>query len=80
MDRQVISQEELKSSLTAELQKFEGCENCQVVAVMRLHEPDKTGCNWSRTVTVRATGVPRDIFVPAVKEVITRARDKFNLE
>jgi len=80
MARKLLSTEELEFWLTAELRKFEGCEKCEVMAVMRLYEPDETGCNWSSHITVKATGVPQDILNSAVSEVIRRARPKFNIK
>jgi hypothetical protein len=79
MPRKLLSTEELESWLTAELGKFEDCEECEVMAVMRLRKPGRTGCNWSSNLKVRATGVPQDILRPVVSEVIRRARAKFNI-
>ena len=80
MTRSLLSREELESWLTAELRKFETCENCEVMAVMPLREPDEDGCNWSKTLTIRATGVPQDILNCAFSNVMAKARSKFNLK
>ena len=80
MKRKLLSPEELESWLTVELRKFKGCKSCEVIGVDGLLEPDKTGCNWSSLVTVRVTGVPRDVFEPPVKDVVEQAQAKFNLK
>lgn len=80
MTRTLLSQKELESWLTAELRKCEGCEECEVMAVMPLRETDEEGCNWSRTLTIRATGVPQDILHSAFSNVMAKARSKFNLK
>jgi hypothetical protein len=81
MTRKILGREELESWLTAELRKFEECEDCEVVHVIRLRIPDKAGCNWSRTVTIRGcTEVAREILRPAFEKVMAKARSKFNLK
>lgn len=66
--------------LTSELRRFDGCEECEVVGVYRLQEPDEEGCNWSMEgVPVRATGVLAEILRPALVNVVTRAKERFNV-
>ena len=80
MTRKLLSREELEYWLTAELRKFEECEGCEVRHVIPLRGPDKDGCNWSRTLTIRATGVPQNILNLAFSKVMAKARSKFNLK
>lgn len=78
-NRQLVSQDILINWMTAEVAKFEGCENCQVKGVYMLIEPDPEGCNWSLQ-TIRVTGVPREIYEPAVALVVAKARNRYNLK
>ena len=80
MARTVVRREELRAWLTAEIRKFEGCEECTVGGVTPLREPDKCGCNWSDSIVLRATGVPSEIYKPALTKVMVEARSKFNIE
>lgn len=73
-----ISMDDLAQWLTAEVRKFEGCEECLISGVYRLAAPDEDGCNWSMGY-MRATNVPRAILDPAIADVVARARQRFNL-
>jgi hypothetical protein len=73
----LVSMDDLAQWLTAEVRKFEGCEECLVTGVYRLAAPDEDGCNWSMGY-MRATGVPRAILDPAMSDVVSRARQSFN--
>ncbi len=79
MARKVVTKEELQAWLTAEIRKYEGCEDCKFGGVMPLSEPDEAGCNWSDSVVLRATGVPPEIYKPALTKVMFEARSKFNI-
>jgi hypothetical protein len=79
MARQVITKQKLKAWLTIEIQKFEGCEHCQVGGISNLRVLDEGGCNWSDSVVLRATGVPAEIYRSAFTQVMVEARAKFNV-
>lgn len=78
-ERQITTYHALKQWITAELQKCEGGEECEVIGMHRLVEADADGCNWSGP-TLSSAGVPWEIFSQAVSDVIGRARAQFNLE
>ncbi|HEY2917390.1 MAG TPA: hypothetical protein VGK77_00205 [Candidatus Binatia bacterium] len=78
-NRGSISKEQLAAWMTKELQKFEGCEECEVHQPYELREPDAEGCNWSLS-SIRATGVPKEVYGPALDKVVSEARTKFNIE
>lgn len=74
----LISMDDLARWLTAEVRKFEGCEECLITGVYRLAAADEDGCNWSMGY-MRATNVPRAVLEPAIADVVARARQRFNL-
>jgi hypothetical protein len=78
MNRDVISKEELQEWLTTEIRKFGGCEECSFGGIIPLRQPDEFGCNWSVGI-LRATGVPPEIYRPALEIVMAEARRKFNI-
>ena len=80
MSRRLVSREELRSWMNAELKKFEGCEDCEFGGVTPLQQPDETGCNWSDSMYIRTGGVPQETFQPAVQKIIAEARRHFNLK
>jgi len=79
MPRSVVTKEELQVWLTTEIRKIEGCEECSFGGIVLLREPDEIGCNWSDNIFLRATGVPPEIYRPAVAKVMVEARSKFNI-
>ena len=80
MARTVVTKEELRTWLTAEIRKIEGCETCNFCGVMPLQGVDESGCNWSETIYLKATGVPSEIYTPAIAKVRAEARSKFNIK
>lgn len=75
MTRTLITKNELKDWLTAEIQKEEDCETCEFRGVIGLQEPDEDGCNWSDTLYINQSGVPYDV----VRKIVVAARQKFNI-
>lgn len=71
----LITKQELKDRLTAEIQKEDDCETCEFGGVMGLQEPDEDGCNWSDTLYLNQSGIPDSI----VRKVVAAARAKFNI-
>ncbi len=80
MARTVVTKEEFQAWLTAEIRKIEGCETCSFCGVMPLQDLDESGCNWSETIYLKATGVPSEIYRPAIAKVRAEARSRFNIE
>ena len=78
-ERQVVSTEALCGWMTRELQQYEGCAECAITAVHRLRDIDIEGCNWSLS-SLRATGIPQELYGPPLDEVARKARAKFNLK
>jgi hypothetical protein len=79
MARKIISRDQLKAWMTAEIQKFEGCEEVEVNGITPLREPDSEGVNWSDTIGMRVTGVPKEIYKAALAKVLATARARFNI-
>ena len=79
MERKVVTNEVLQAWLTAEIQKFEGCEECSFGGIKPLREADESGCNWSSDIVLRMTGVPQEIYIPAVSKIMREARKRFNI-
>ncbi len=79
MVRRIISTKELQVWLTAEIKKHEGCHDCHFGGITSLRTPDEAGCNWADRIVIRATGVPPEIYEPAVAIVMTKARSQFNV-
>ena len=79
MERTIVTKEELQAWLTVEIRKFEGCEECSFGGIIPLREVDESGCNWSGSVVLRATGVPPEIYRIAVAKIMADARSKFNI-
>jgi hypothetical protein len=49
MERKLVTIEELKTLIVAEILKLDNCTECVIEKVQLLPEPDEEGCNWSRT-------------------------------
>ena len=79
MSRKLVSEEELRGSLDAQLKKHEECTDCHFGGIKRARGTDDTGCNWSDPV-LSCRGQPADICAPIARRVIDEARAKFNLE
>ena len=79
MKRQLVSSKHIATYITQELQKVEDCKDCKIRDVLRLHEPDNEGCNWSSTVVASTGGVPATYFNAHLNEIIVNARATFNL-
>ena len=80
MARQVITPRELAAWMTEQIRQYEGCEEVEVGEPMELREPDEAGCNWSDSMVLRATGVPKELLNPAFGRVLAEARKRFNVE
>ena len=78
MARTVVSENELRKWLDAQIQKHEECAGCHFGGIMRLRRTDDTGCNWSDPV-LTCSGQPARICVPIAAQVLAEARQKFNL-
>jgi len=78
MAREMLTREEMRDWLTAELRKHEGCEEMTVLMVMGLQEEDETGCNWSDTLHLSGD-VSREVYLPALTAVVREARARFNV-
>jgi len=80
MPRKVIARDELSAWMTAHIRKVEGCEQVEVGGVIPLQEPDAEGVNWSESIVLTATGVPKEIYEPAIRKVLATARVQFNIK
>lgn len=79
MARKLISRKQLAAHLTSEIRKVEDCDNLLIGSVIPLQFPDASGCNWSPDVMVSTGGVPLSYFGPYLSEIVSKARNKFNL-
>jgi hypothetical protein len=79
MQRTLVSPDELRDLLNAELRKYEECAACQFRGIMRLQGTDETGCNWSEPM-LRSSGQPYQVCLPTAQKVIAAAREKYNLK
>ena len=78
MPRTVVSEQELRQWLDAQIHKHEECVDCHFGGIMRLRGTDDTGCNWSDPV-LTCSGQPVNICVPIAAKVLAEARQQFNL-
>ena len=79
MSRELVSEEELRAWLDAQIQEHEECSDCHFGGIMALRGTDDTGCNWSEPV-LSCSGQPADICVPIARHVLAEAREKYNLK
>ena len=73
--RALLTKKELQDWLTAEIQKQEECNTCEIRGVIGLQEPDEDGCNWSDALYLNQSGIPSYI----IQTVVRSAREKFNI-
>ena len=78
MARQIVSEEELRNWMDAEIKKHDVCADCHFGGIMELQGTDATGCNWSEPM-LSCSGQPTAICVPVARRVIAEARKRFNL-
>ena len=79
MERKIVTKKDLQAWLTAEIQKYEGCEECSFGGIKPYREADKSGCNWSEDIVLRISDVPGEIYMPAVSKIMNEARSRFNI-
>lgn len=79
MNRTLLTNDELQNWLTERLRIFEGCEKCSSGGINELREPDEDGRNWSDCIHFRITGVPPEIYRPAIRQVLDEACSRFNV-
>lgn len=72
MTKRIISKLQLQHWLTEELQKLPECEKCKFGGITPLQEVDSEGCNWSTSISLNATEVPKEIYEPAALFVTVR--------
>lgn len=80
MTKTLVSQDQLSTWMTSELQKIDECRDSQIRGVVALQFPDEDGCNWSDSLTVNSGGVASEILIPHVRRIVAEARERFNLE
>jgi hypothetical protein len=79
MARTLVNSEDLRAWLNAELRKSDECGQCDFGGIMMLQGTDAQGCNWSEP-TLRCHGQPADVCRPAAQQVLTAARERFNVK
>lgn len=80
MNRELVTEAELRRRLEEELHRHEECLAYRVAGVVRLRGPDSSGCNWSPTVTLRSSGEsPRGPCLEIAEDVIESMRKELNL-
>lgn len=76
MERLLITRKELQEWLTAEIQKDEDYQTCEVRGISKLQELDHDGSNWSSAITLNQSGVS----AATIQKAIVAAKQRFNLE
>lgn len=80
MPRQLVSVDRLLGILNERLSQHDICDGCQFQGpVRKLREPDDEGCNWSREVFLRCSGVPGDLCGPVADRVVYEVTQEFNV-
>ncbi|NPU86291.1 MAG: hypothetical protein HPY65_17565 [Syntrophaceae bacterium] len=80
MERKLVSEKELVNILNNELRKNEDSEGYSFDGgVLKLKEPDETGCNWSR-VKLRGSGVPIKPMAMVAERIVSEAKKKYNVK
>jgi hypothetical protein len=80
-ERKIVSPSQLNAWLTAQIQKVDGCKNCELTWKYRLREPEKHGgCNWSELNLRYGEGTDHDTAVKAALTIEREAFEQFNLE
>lgn len=80
-ERKIVSPSQLNVWLTAQIQKVDGCKDCELTWKYRLREPEKHGgCNWSELNLRYGEGTDHDTAVMAALNIEREAFEQFNLE
>jgi len=80
-ERKIVSPSQLNAWLTAQIQKVDGCKDCELTWKYRLREPEKHGgCNWSELNLRYGEGTDHDTAVKAALTIEREAFEQFNLE
>ena len=79
--RKIVSPSDLNAWLTAQIQKVDGCKDCQLTWKYRLREPEKHGgCNWSELNLRYGEGTDHTTAINAALTIEREAFEQFNLE
>lgn len=80
-ERKIVSPSQLNDWLTAQIQKVDGCKDCELTWKYRLREPEKHGgCNWSELNLRYGEGTDHNTAVKAALTIERVAFEQFNLE
>lgn len=80
-ERKIVSPSQLNAWLTTQIQKVDGCKDCELTWKYRLREPEKhVGCNWSEVNLRYGEGTDHDTAVKAALTIERDAFEQFNLE
>ena len=80
-ERKIVSASQLNAWLTAQIQKVDGCEDCELTWKYRLRGPEKHGgCNWSELNLRYGEGTDHNTAVKAALTIEREAFEQFNLE
>ncbi len=78
--RAVVDSTELQRIMTAALQAMEeDYKDCQFGGIMKLQEPDESGCNWSPPM-IRCSGIPGAVCEAAGAFVTKDFQARYNIE
>ena len=79
MNRRFVSETWLCDYLNDRIHRYEECEHCQFLGIVRLREFDESGCNWSPP-HLRSSGQFSEVCLPIARNVVAEAMEKFNLK
>jgi hypothetical protein len=80
MKQRLVSAKQLADWITAEIQKYEGCEDVRVNGdVLGLREPEPDGCNWSDSLSLSMGDADPADVASALSHTLQEARRRFNL-
>jgi hypothetical protein len=78
MAREIVSEQQFRGWMNAQMQRHEECSDCHFGRIMKLQGTDETGCNWSEPV-LGCSGQPTGVCLPIAQQVLAQGRAKFNL-